>query len=259
MLLGASQGDFPRIILAPVSVEDCYYAIMEAFNLAEQYQCPVIVASDLYLSEHMETVEDLRTDVQIDRGELITSRPQNEQYLRYKFTESGISPRAIPSQSGTMYVAASDEHAEDGTLISDVREDPVIRSKIMEKRMRKLETALKDMKSPLIFGPEESELTIVSWGSSQGPVREAVQTLNQEGIKVRSVEIRDVWPFRSKDVEKLLASSKKLMIVEGNYTGQMAKLIRAETGIDFPHKFLKYNGDPIYPREVVAKAREVMS
>jgi len=120
MITGASQGDFPRIVLTPLTVEDAYNATVEAFNLAERFQCPVIIASDLLLSEHIETVDNLNPQVMIDRGELISSAPSDGPYLRFKVTETGVSPRAIPGTAGTVYVAASDEHEESGVVVSDV-------------------------------------------------------------------------------------------------------------------------------------------
>jgi 2-oxoglutarate/2-oxoacid ferredoxin oxidoreductase subunit alpha len=262
MMIGASQGDFPRIVLSPLTVEDAYYATIEAFNLAERFQCPVIVASDLLLSEHLETVDELNTNVLIDRGELIMSYKGNEQYMRFKVTESGISPRAIPGTAGTVYVAASDEHEESGVVVSDVLSGiPKYvkeREKQMEKRMRKVELARSELAGPKIYGPQKADLTLVCWGSTFGVALEAVGMLAQEKIVANILAIRNVWPFKSESAAKLLKDAKKLLSVECNYTGQMARLIRAETGIEIKNKFLKYDGEPIYPREIATRAKEVM-
>jgi 2-oxoglutarate ferredoxin oxidoreductase subunit alpha len=255
MMLGASQGDFPRIVVSPITIEDAYYATIEAFNLAERFQCPVIVASDLLLSEHMETVDELNPNVLIDRGELVTSIASGEQYLRFKVTESGISPRALPGTRGTEYVAASDEHAESGVVVSDVLSGIPIyvkeRERQMEKRMRKLVIAAKEIAPPQLVGRSDAELTMVCWGSTFGVVLEASELLSQHGIESNVLPLRNIWPFKTESIVPLLKNAKKLLDVECNYTGQMARLIRAETGIEIKDKFLKYDGEPIYPQEIV--------
>ncbi|HXG64954.1 MAG TPA: 2-oxoacid:acceptor oxidoreductase subunit alpha, partial [Blastocatellia bacterium] len=139
-VFGASQGDYPRVIIAPTDTVDCYYSAVEAHNLAEKYQLPVTIISDLLLSEHPETIEPdaLRHDVPIERGEIISAWSEEKgQFKRYAFTRSGVSPRALPGTEGAMYVAATDDHDEEGVLISDVFTTPPVRRKIQEKRMRK--------------------------------------------------------------------------------------------------------------------------
>ncbi|MHB2037149.1 MAG: 2-oxoacid:acceptor oxidoreductase subunit alpha [Nitrososphaerales archaeon] len=261
MMIGASQGDFPRIILAPTTVEDCYYATIEAFNLAERFQCPVLVASDLLLSEHIETVDGLNTNVIIDRGDMISGTP-SEPYKRFKITETGISPRAIPGNAGTIFVAASDEHQEDGVGISDVLSGlPKYvkeRVKQMDKRMRKVEVARNELSSPKLYGPKDAELTLVCWGSTFGVALEAADTLSKDGILTNVYPIRNIIPFKAEQIAPVLKSAKKLLCVEVNYSGQMARLIRAETGIEIKDKFLKYDGEPIYTHEIVKKAKKVM-
>lgn len=263
MILGASQGDFPRILLAPLTVEDAYYATIEAFNLAERFQCPVIIASDLLLSEHIETVDELSSNVVIDRGELITSYSGSEPYERFKLTETGISPRAIPGTAGTIFVAATDEHKEDGVVMSDVLAGlPKYvkeREKQMDKRMRKLVVAKNEISSPKIYGQPEAELTLVCWGSTFGVALEAAETLSQKGVLTNVLPIRNVWPFKSEEILQMLQGAKKILSVECNYTGQMARLIRAETGFEIKEKLVKYDGEPIYPNEIVKRAMEVLA
>ncbi len=263
MMLGASQGDFPRIVLSPLTVEDAYYATIEAFNLAERFQCPVILASDLLLSEHIETVDSLSKDVLIDRGEWANST-QQQPFLRYKVTETGISPRAIPGNAGTIFVAASDEHDESGVVISDVLAGipkyVAERKKQMDKRMRKLEVARTQMPPPKVYGPQEADITIVCWGSTFGVVYEVVDTFGKtDGIRVNAIAFRNIWPFNAEKAEPLLKSAKKVLDVECNYSAQLARLIRAETGFEIRDRLLKYDGEPIYPYEVIGKIREVIS
>ncbi len=260
-MLGASQGDFPKFIIAPYTVEDCFYSTMESFNLADIYQCPVILLSDLLLSEHHETVDDLDFNkIKIDRGEMVpvTATAEPNTYKRYKDTPSGISPRAIPGTAGHMYVAASDEHDEDGVVISDVFTDPVKRVTMMNKRMRKMETALKNLPKPAVIGDKNADITFVTWGSTYNVVRDAIQTLEKEGLKVNHLNIKYVWPFQAKEVGEILRSSKKTFIVEGNYTGQMERLIRQETGYSIHHHLRKYDGEPFGPEMVIKEAKLIL-
>ena len=262
MIMNASQGDFPRIVLAPLTVEDAYYCVIEAFNLAERFQCPVIVASDLFIAEHIETVESLSTDVLIDRGDLIT-QPPIEKYKRFKITETGISPRAIPGTPNAVFVTASDEHQEDGVVVSDVLSGiPKYvkeREKQMDKRMRKMELARGELAGPKFYGEPRADLTLVCWGSTYGVATEAAKLLTKEGINTNVYAFRNIMPLNWQPVAEALRNSKKLLSVECNYSGQMSRTIRAETGIEIKDKFLKYDGEPIYPIEVVRHAKEALS
>ncbi|MFQ5918967.1 MAG: 2-oxoacid:acceptor oxidoreductase subunit alpha [Thermoplasmata archaeon] len=261
MVFGASQGDFPRIILAPRNPEECFEAAWRAFNLAESYQCPVFIVTDLYLGEMWRTVELPDFQVPIVRG--LVAEDGEEEYRRYEITKSGISPRALPGQSGLMFVAGSDEHDEKGELISDVLagipEHIDTRTRMMDKRMRKLETALTEMNPPELWGPAEADLTVVSWGSTQAAVRDAVEILKTEGTRVNSLEFFDLWPLRVEEATEALESASETLIVEGNYTGQFHRLLRAETGIRVAHELHKYDGEPFYPREIVRKTQEVLN
>jgi 2-oxoglutarate ferredoxin oxidoreductase subunit alpha len=256
--LGASQGDYPKIILAPPTVEDAFYSTAEALNLAEIYQCPVILLSDLLLSEHHETIDDLDfSKIKIERGEMISGPQQN--YKRYLDTPTGISPRAVPGNPGTMYVSASDEHDEEGVVISDVFTDPLKRKAMMEKRMRKMESALKNLPDPKLIGPEKADLTFVTWGSTYSVVRDVVHRLENNGIKVNHLNIKYLWPFKAEAVAKILKSCKNTLIVEANYSGQLEKLIRQETGLSIPNHLRKYDGEPFGPAMVEEAAKKLLS
>jgi 2-oxoglutarate ferredoxin oxidoreductase subunit alpha len=258
-VFGASQGDFPKIIIAPSTVEDCYYATVEAFNLAERYQLPVIIMSDLYLSEHMETVSNINFKASIDRGLVANNNGGNDQqFKRYAFTETGVSPRSFPGMEGLTHVAASDEHDETGALISDVFTDEEFRVKIMNKRMRKMEFVLKELPAPALYGPADADITLVGWGSTYSVLRETAETLAEDDITANHLHIRYVWPLHGDAVTKILARSKRILDVEGNYSGQLARLIRMETGIKIENKLLKYDGEPFYPNQVVKKAKELV-
>jgi len=261
--LGAGQGDFPKVIIAPTSVKDCYYTAIEAFNIAERYQVPVIILLDLYLSERVETLDpdEINLDVKIDRG-WIVKEGEIKDYKRYMITENGVSPRALPGTPGYMHVAASDEHDEKGHLISDVLAGLPsmlkIRRAMMEKRMRKLEYIIKELPAPKIYGEEDADLTIVSWGSTCYTVREAIEMLKEEGITANALELKYLYPMHAKEISEVLNRAKKTMIVESNYTSQVGRLIRMFTGINIENKVLRYDGEPITPLDVFEKAIEVV-
>ena len=266
--LGASQGDFPRIIIAPLSMPDCFFTPALAFNVADRYQCPVIILSDLLMGEGNETVDPalLDVDVEIDRGELITSASGNgheasadgEPYLRYKNTESGISPRAVPGVPGHLHVAASDEHDEDGVLISDVYTDTVRRKKMADKRYRKMATVLEHLPAPVLEGPADAEVTLVGWGSTWGVLKEAVERLNREGITANHLQIKFLAPFHVKEVTAILGASRHIVIVENNQSGQFARHLRAETGIAAHGHIRKYDGEPFEPKHIVAGVKDLL-
>ncbi len=177
-LMHASHGEFPKIILTPGTTEEAFEAGWRAFNLAEKYQCPVLIMSDTYLANSLRTIEwdDLKTDeIKIDRGKLLNSEDIEKiegRYLRYKLTADGISPRAIPGHKKAVFMASSDEHTEDGHFED---EDPENRIKMVEKRAQKMIEAQTDIQLPKYFGSDEPELVFVGWGSSFGPIRETVE------------------------------------------------------------------------------------
>ncbi len=267
--LGASQGDFPRIIIAPLSMTDCFTTPALAFNVSDRYQCPVIILSDLLMAEGNETVDPALLDVefQIDRGELITAmsgggnrrEAAGEPYLRYKDTESGISPRAVPGVPGHLHVAASDEHDEDGVLISDVYTDTVRRKKMADKRSRKMATVLEHLPAPKLEGPLDAEVTLVGWGSTWGVLTEAVEQLNREGISTSHLQIKFLVPFHVTEVSAILGKSRRVIVVENNQSGQFARHLRAETGIVAQGHIRKYDGEPFEPKHIVAAVKELVA
>jgi 2-oxoglutarate ferredoxin oxidoreductase subunit alpha len=265
---GASQGDFPRIIVAPISIPDCFAVIQDAFHLADHYQCPVLVLSDLLLSEGNETVDPAVFEKvrEIDRGEVILPSTNGElhatngePYLRFKNTESGISPRAVPGVPGHLYVAATDEHDEDGVLLSDIYTDPVRRQKMVDKRVRKMETVVEQLPPPLFSGPENAEVTLVGWGSTWGVLSEAVERLNAAGITTNHLHIRYLLPFQVREVQKMLGRSRRIIIVENNQSGQFARHLRAETGIAANGHIRKYDGEPFEPKHIVAAVQDILN
>ena len=259
---GASQGEYPRLIVAPYDVADAYQTTIDAFNYADRYQMPVTILSDLLLSEHHETVEKelFHTNVKIDRGEIVSNWPESKgKYKRFAFTESGISPRALPGTPNTLYVSATDEHDEESILVSDMFTSPPIRRKIMEKRMRKMDLLLKDLPAPKLEGPQDADVTLVCWGSTIGVVRETVDQLNATGVKANYLCIKYIYPFHAKEVTEILSKAKKKISVEVNFTSQMARYIRSETGIAMDAHINRYDGEPIEPKELTERVKEILA
>ncbi len=261
LVMGAGQGDYPRIVLAPRNIAEAYDMTVRAFDLADKWQTPVFLLSDLLLSEHFETADEFPMEnVEINRHEMWDGQLP---FLRYKVTESGVSPRVIPGTPHAEYIAGSDEHDEDATLVSDVRSgipDAIeVRVKQMDKRMRKLDGAKADMIAPERIGPKNAPVTLVSWGSTQGAVREAMAALEAEGIQVASIEFTDIFPLDGPKTREMLERESYTIMVEGNFSGQFERLIRAETGW-FPHDTLKkYDGEPFWPEEIVKKVKAVLA
>ncbi|HLN51299.1 MAG: 2-oxoacid:acceptor oxidoreductase subunit alpha [Thermoplasmata archaeon] len=263
LMLGAGQGEFPRAILAPSHPKEAYAAMVHAFQLAEDWQTAVLVASDLHLSENFATVDREEINLSVEIPSLFTVEPNGHDYLRYQYTESGVSPRALPGQQGLQFIAGSDEHDEKGHLISDIRSGIPIwvaeRQKMMDKRMHKLVGLLRAAPPPEVEGPPNAPLTFVAWGSTIGAVRDARTELEARGQSTNLLAFPTVYPLDPVRVRAAFAATRRTLLVEGNYSGQFGRLLRAETGIECTEKFLKYDGEPFFPHEIVARALEVMS
>lgn len=254
LVLGAGQGDFLRIILTPRSVKECFELGKEAMNLAEKFQTPVFVMTDLYLAEHFETVEDLDLEASIDRG--VRGKDNQENYMRYENTPDGISPRAIPGQPGLMHNEDSDEHNEYGDVVSDAVTDPMERIMMMNKRMRKVETYLKSMPPTPTYKFDDAEYAVIQWGSTAGVTEEAVDILRERGIKAGAIEVNRAFPL-NRDIKDLISGKKKLIFVEGNFTGQFERLFRSEFLVD-THSVRKYDGENFFPEQLANDLEEVI-
>jgi 2-oxoglutarate ferredoxin oxidoreductase subunit alpha len=255
-LLHASHGEFPRIVLAPGTIEECFHAGARAFNLAERYQTPVLVLTDAFQANSMRALDPTVLDfagVTIDRGALLIPAELDvltEPYLRYKVTDSGISPRALPGHPKSVSMSASDEHREDGHFED---EDPTNRIAQTDKRMRKLEAARADIEPPVRYGPAQSQLTLVDWGSTYGPLRETVDRLNAEGGSANLVHFCDLWPFPAEAARAALQDARRVVVVEGNATGQFELLLQAYAGVRADGHVRRYDGRPFTPEYILAR------
>jgi len=264
-MLGAAFGDYPRAIAAPLDVGDCFKIIPEIFNIADRFQCPGIVLCDLLLAEGRFSVDPKDVDFAavVDGGELITtaaSRPNGDSvYKRYKITQSGISPRAIPGVAGYTHTAASDEHDEDGVLISDEFTNPTKRRAMMEKRMRKVTGIAAAAPPPVLWGPRDADVILIGWGSTKGVIEETCEILTEEGISASQLQIRWLVPLHGDAILDILKDARHTMIVENNYSGQFARYLRSETSFVPDGYIRKYDGEPFMPHHIVEAVKEQLS
>jgi 2-oxoglutarate ferredoxin oxidoreductase subunit alpha len=257
----SGHGEFPKIVLAPGDNEEMIELTAKAYNLADIYQMPVIVISDMYLSESHKSVEKSFVDsfvskYQINRGKLIgqdqISNIKDGKYLRYKLSEDGISERLIPGTPGHFYQANSYEHVEDGHTTEEAQP----RIDQVHKREKKWATYLKnDFVLPTVYGDlEGSETVFVSWGSTKGIVMQAQKLLLDKKVNSAFIHFNHIYPLDIDKTKELFnKQNKKYILVENNSWGQFGKLLKMETGFEFKEKLLRYDGRPIVAEDIVNK------
>ncbi|MGA8161684.1 MAG: 2-oxoacid:acceptor oxidoreductase subunit alpha [Acidobacteriaceae bacterium] len=262
-MLGAAFGDYPRVIAAPLDIGDCFTLMAEIWNIVDKFQVPGLVLCDLLLSEGRLSVdpEILNFTPPVDRGEMITAANGNGHggYKRYLITNSGVSPRAIPGIPGYTHVVSSDEHDENGVLISDMFTDARKRRAMMEKRMRKEKGIADAVPPPVLQGPKDADVTLIGWGSTQGVIEEARGLLAEQGITANQLQIRWLVPLHGDAIVDQLRDAKRTIIVENNYSGQFARYLRSETSFVADGHIRKYDGEPFMPHHIVDAVREQLA
>jgi 2-oxoglutarate ferredoxin oxidoreductase subunit alpha len=253
----ASHGDIPVMIVASGDLVECFYDAADCFNYADRYQTVVMHMVDKALSSQTRTLPYYALEnVKIERGEVAEPRgaevttANDGAFHRFEPTESGVSPRTFLGQPGNAHWTTGGEHTVEGRVV----EDPVIRETQMEKRMRKMETALREI--PLeekfkIYGDRDAELTLLGWGSTKGAIQEVLAIYERRGIPVRFIQARLILPFPVEEVRELVASASPLVSIECNYGAQYTELLRAHACIVPDHTIVKYNGRPISGEELV--------
>lgn len=255
----AGHGEFLRVILAPSTVEEAFYLTNKAFYLAEKYQIPAFILGDQYLNDSSWTVESfdlerINTDGQgiISDNDLQKISPY--QYVRYKITDSGISPRILPGTPNQVLYVDSDEHTEEG----HITESDEVRENMVEKRLRKLSELYTEISLPKIYPDTKSEVYMISWGSTLGIVEEAVNILRQKGMNIGYIHFSEIYPLRKDVISDEIVKNSKLISVENNATSQFTKLLRMETGIDINNRILKYDGRPFNSQELIGKIEQIV-
>lgn len=247
-IIHAGHGEFARIVLAPADATEAYELTVKAFNLAEQFHVPVFVLTDKYLNESQWCVaaSRVRGEVSIDRGKVMPAQvsPSEKSFKRYDLiAPDGVSARSFPGMNGGQYMANSYEHDETG----QVSEDPLVRAAMVERRLKKREAIKKVIIPPVVLGDESAKTVIVTWGSTLGPVRAAMEA------SARIIHFPWLYPFPADATKALLTGATRIIDVEQNATGQLASLIREHTGIEVTQRLLKYDGRPFLPEEIIEK------
>ena len=261
-MLGASQGDFPRLIVAPYDALDAFNTMAEVFNLTDKLHCPALVLSDLLISEGTFSVDPDKINMQpkIDRGKLIREGSSNgNEYKRYLSTEDGVAPRAIPGLEGYIHVVSTDEHDEDGILISDEFTNPHKRRDSVERRARKMEGLENEVPAPELEGPADADVTLIGFGSTIGVIREACEQLRDQGVSVNHLQVKWIVPFHAEVISNVINNAKRSIIVENNYSGQFYRYLRSETGLDVDGHVRKYDGEPFMPHHIVGGVQEQLA
>ncbi|HEY5517014.1 MAG TPA: 2-oxoacid:acceptor oxidoreductase subunit alpha [Coriobacteriia bacterium] len=268
-VIHAAQGEFPRVVLAPGDRTDAFDLTWQAFNLADRLQTPVIILGDTYLSDNRQSIPPFDTTaVTVDRGKLvaegdIATHPEalgdDGLYLRYKVTDEGVSVRALPGVTGALQVVNSYEHDEYG--FGAQGEDAATRLAQNDKRMRKLELASKLAPPPALFGSPaaEADVSIVVFGTTKQPVRQAIEWLGRDGVRVALMQVVTLWPFPTDAVAEFLDASKRTMVIEGNHDGQLEGLIRQQCLRGVDERLHRYDGRPFSPEQVYESVKEVSS
>ncbi len=250
-VLYLGHDEFPRIIFAPGDAQEAFYLAKLGLELAEKYQLPVFILTDKYLSESDFSLDFFEPSHQNKRFGITakTNHEPDKPFKRYQLTNNGISPRPLPGTAGGIHCCNGYEHDEFGYSI----EDSKTRIVMMDKRMKKLELIKNEVPQPFVFGPEKAEISLISWGSNKGPILEALKTQTLKTLNF--LHLSCLWPFPNMQVEQFIKSAKKVICMECNATGQLASLIKGQTGIEV-ESLLKYNGRPFFPNEII---REILS
>lgn len=256
LALYSGHGEFPRVVIAVSDPYSSYMCIQQAFNIAEKYQLPVIVMTDKMIAESLYNIDSLPKPIGIERG-LIAEDDLNKlsHESRYSQTDSGVSPRWLPGQSAPTYNANSDEHDEEGNSIEDADTTRIM----VEKRNRKLKTVAEAIPEPEVYGPQDSDVSFIGWGSVKGNMIDLLQLVNSDAnkVKVNYLHYEYMWPFATDTLLRFIDSAKKVVVIENNLTGQLAGLIAREGQVTISNKLLKYDGRPFFIEELVKYVESV--
>lgn len=260
-MIYGTHGEIPKVVIAPSTGTEAFYDTIQAFNIAEELQCPVIILSDLQLSLGKQTVEPFDYDsIQVTRGKLLSgdSVPEAEEksyFKRYEVTEDGISPRVLPGMKHAIHHVTGVEHDETGKP----SEAAGNRKKQMDKRMKKLENIRFDQPVYANAPHEEADILLVGFNSTRGVLEELQRSLNNQGITTNHAHIRLIHPFPAEEMMNYVQSAKKVLVVENNATGQLASILKMNVGGHQKiQSVLRYDGTPFLPRQLETQVKEML-
>lgn len=251
LVLHAGHGEYPRAILAPGTVEEAFVLAHKSFDLAERFQSPVFVLSDQFMADSFRAVEPFDARSLPEPARPLASWDGEGPYERYAVTDSGVSPRVVPGFSKTLVLGDSHEHLPDGHITEDIE----IRISQKDKRLRKGCGLWEETVAPTYEGGDVPEVLLVSWGATKGAAEEAAMDLRDSGVDAASLHFSQVWPLKADQFLPRFEAARKVVVVEGNGTGQFAQLLRAE-GASVDAMLLKYDGRPFTPEWIVAALME---
>ncbi|AFS80313.1 pyruvate flavodoxin/ferredoxin oxidoreductase domain-containing protein [Candidatus Nitrosopumilus koreensis AR1] len=250
----AGHGDFPKIVYASGDVEESFYDTGNVFNYADVFQVPVIHLMDKFIASSVVTCKRFDTSkISINRGKLLEK--VEDGYQRFAFTDDGVSPRSRLGIDNGIFWNTGDESDEAG----HISEDPILRAKMMDKRMSRLDLILKeipDVEKAVSFGVED--YTIISWGSAKGPIIDAIEMLKKEGISIGFVQLKLLHPFPGDYISSLLKDAKTIIDVEANYSAQLGKLFKQNVKRDIDYSILKYTGRAMTSTEVYDSLKKIV-
>jgi 2-oxoglutarate ferredoxin oxidoreductase subunit alpha len=252
-VLHAGHGEFPRVVFAPGTPEEAFHLTNRAFDLAEKYQIPAFVVFDQYLADTQWTYDSFNTEglIYSDYRLRDAAFAALKEYKRYAYTESGVTPLAVPGDGPHVVVADSDEHSEEGHIV----EDAETRIRMTEKRLfKKLEALKSEIRPPLRYGSDAPDTVLVGWGSTYGVIKEAVDALGEKGEQAALLHFSELYPFPARgDYMKLLEDATRTVCIENNATGQFARHLATETGYEFTKQILRYDGRPFSVKYILER------
>jgi 2-oxoglutarate ferredoxin oxidoreductase subunit alpha len=246
-VLHAGHGEFPRAIFTPGTIEECFHLARKALELAEKYQSPMFVLTDHFLADSYRDIEPIEVEKLSVVKPVADSHSIETPYLRYRITENGVSPRLLPGLSKHLVVADSHEHTENGHMTEDLS----IRPKMVDKRLRKNKGIRSEVIPPEYKGDKKPEILLISWGSTKGSVEEASSQISSQQVKTATLHFSQVWPMVPEQFMNHLEEAHQVICVESNATGQLAQLIRRETGFLIGKNISRYDGLAITPQYIL--------
>jgi 2-oxoglutarate ferredoxin oxidoreductase subunit alpha len=261
--INAGHGEFPRIVFASGDIEESFYDSVKVFNFADRYQMPVIHMLDKAIANSLITCKNFNVNkVAIDRGLRVKQITEEDKgvagnYLRFKLSNNNpISPMVVLGTKNAIFWNSGDEHTQEG----HITEDPEIRVQMMDKRMTKLDVAIKEIpdEDKAVDYGSGGDTVIISWGSTKGAILDMLDRLAAEGIKVRYIQVRLMHPFPSELVKSMLKDAKTVIDIEMNYSGQLGSLVRQYTGLEANYQIVKYNGRPMSLDEVYNGVKRII-